>query len=43
VPGAAAAAAAGPQADLKALLAEKGAEGIKLTFKPYDWTTNAAE
>lgn len=34
---------AGPAGDLRALLAAQGAEGIKLAFRPYNWTTNAAE
>jgi hypothetical protein len=34
---------AGPQADLKELLAQRSADNIKLRFRPYDWTTNAAE
>ncbi|KAL4422375.1 hypothetical protein ABPG75_008572 [Micractinium tetrahymenae] len=33
---------AGPAGDLQELLASRGAEGIKLRFRPYDWTTNAA-
>lgn len=33
----------GPQADLKELLAQRSADNIKLRFRPYDWTTNAAE
>ena len=32
---------AGPAADLRELLASRPAEDIQLSFRPYDWATNA--
>ncbi len=36
-------AAAGPQADLKELLATRSVDDIKLKFRSYDWTTNSTD
>ncbi|KAI7842058.1 hypothetical protein COHA_004256 [Chlorella ohadii] len=34
---------AGPAGELRGLLAAQGADAIQLAFRPYDWSTNAAD
>lgn len=34
---------AGPAGELRQLLVDQGAEPVQLAFRPYDWSTNAAE